>query len=158
MYNRAKSTGWFLLPLFAIRECIYWRINNQFFNQKKRAIHSVVSDSATPWIVACLAPLSVGFSRQKSLEWIATPFSRGSSQPSNWTQISCIAGGFFTVELPGNVNNFVNKSACFMQIYFNTLSCCLPIWYNVSQMDSGEIIIKLVDEWMMAITMTSWRY
>ena len=24
------------------------------------------------------------------------PFSRGSSQPRNWTGVSCIAGGFFT--------------------------------------------------------------
>ena len=26
----------------------------------------------------------------------AFPFSRGSSQPRDWTQVSCIAGGFFT--------------------------------------------------------------
>ena len=30
------------------------------------------------------------------LEWVAFPFSRGSSQPRDWTQASCIAGGFFT--------------------------------------------------------------
>ena len=30
------------------------------------------------------------------LEWIAFPFSRGSSQPKHWTQVSWIAGGFFT--------------------------------------------------------------
>ena len=30
------------------------------------------------------------------LEWLAYPFSRGSSQPRNQTGISCIAGGFFT--------------------------------------------------------------
>ena len=30
------------------------------------------------------------------LEWVAYPFSRGSSQPRNWTGVSCIAGGFFT--------------------------------------------------------------
>ena len=30
------------------------------------------------------------------LEWVAYPFSRGSSWPRNWTGISCIAGGFFT--------------------------------------------------------------
>ena len=30
------------------------------------------------------------------LEWIAYPFSRGSSRPRNWTRVSCIAGGFFT--------------------------------------------------------------
>ena len=30
-------------------------------------------------------------------EWIALPFSRGFSQPRDWTQVSCIAGRFFTV-------------------------------------------------------------
>ena len=36
------------------------------------ASHSVVSDSATPWIVACPAPLSMGFSRQEY--WSGFPF------------------------------------------------------------------------------------
>ena len=30
------------------------------------------------------------------LEWVAYPFSGGSSQPKNQTRVSCIAGGFFT--------------------------------------------------------------
>ena len=30
------------------------------------------------------------------LEWVAYPFSRGSSQPRNRTRVPCIAGGFFT--------------------------------------------------------------
>ena len=30
------------------------------------------------------------------LEWVAYPFSRGSSQLRNQTRVSCIAGGFFT--------------------------------------------------------------
>ena len=29
-------------------------------------------------------------------KWRAYPFSSGSSQPKNWTRVSCIAGGFFT--------------------------------------------------------------
>ena len=32
----------------------------------------------------------------KILEWVAFPFSRGSSQPRDWTQVSCISGRFFT--------------------------------------------------------------
>ena len=31
------------------------------------------------------------------LEWITMPFSRGSAQPRDWTQVSCIMGGFFTL-------------------------------------------------------------
>ena len=31
------------------------------------------------------------------LEWVAILFSRGSSPPGDWTQVSCTAGRFFTV-------------------------------------------------------------
>ena len=66
--------------------------------EKKKVSHSVVSDSATPWTVAPQAPLSMGFSQlEKLLEWVAIPFSRGSSQPKDQTQVSCIAGRFFIV-------------------------------------------------------------
>ena len=40
-----------------------------------------------------------GILQARILEWVGIPFSRGSSQPKNWTQnssISCIAGRFFT--------------------------------------------------------------
>ena len=33
---------------------------------------------------------------QSILEWVVYPFSRGSSRSRNWTQVSYIAGGFFT--------------------------------------------------------------
>ena len=46
---------------------------------------SVVSDSATPWTV-----------QARTLEWVAIPFSRASSRPRDRTQVSHIAGGFFT--------------------------------------------------------------
>ena len=35
-------------------------------------------------------------SQARILEWIAISFSRGSSWPRNWTQVSCIVGRFFT--------------------------------------------------------------
>ena len=37
-----------------------------------------------------------GILQARILEWVAFPFSRGSSQPRDRTQVSCIAGGFFT--------------------------------------------------------------
>ena len=36
-----------------------------------------------------------GILQARILEWAAFPFSRGSSQPRDWTQLSCIAGRFF---------------------------------------------------------------
>ena len=37
-----------------------------------------------------------GILQARILEWVAFPFSRGSSQPRDQTQVSCIAGRFFT--------------------------------------------------------------
>ena len=37
-----------------------------------------------------------GILQARILEWVAYPFSRGSSRPKNRTRVSCIAGGFFT--------------------------------------------------------------
>ena len=34
--------------------------------------------------------------KTRILEWVAYFLSSGSSQPRNWTGVSCIAGGFFT--------------------------------------------------------------
>ena len=38
-----------------------------------------------------------GISPARILEWVAISFSRGSSWPRDWTQVSCIAGRLFTV-------------------------------------------------------------
>ena len=37
-----------------------------------------------------------GILQTRILEWVAIPFSRGSSQARDWTQVSCIADRFFT--------------------------------------------------------------
>ena len=37
-----------------------------------------------------------GILQARILEWVAIPFSRGSSQPRNQTQVSSIPGGFFS--------------------------------------------------------------
>ena len=38
-----------------------------------------------------------GILQTRIWEWVAMPFSRGSSQPRDWTQVSWIAGRFFTI-------------------------------------------------------------
>ena len=46
-----------------------------------------------------------GILQARILQWVAIPFSRGSSLPRDWTWVSCIAGRVFTVwdmqDLPG---------------------------------------------------------
>ena len=51
----------------------------------------------TPWTVAHQAPLSVGILQARILECVAMPSSRRYSQPRDPTQVSHIAGGFFTI-------------------------------------------------------------
>ena len=38
-----------------------------------------------------------GILQARMLKWVAMPFSRESSWPRDRTQVSCIAGGFFTI-------------------------------------------------------------
>ena len=45
----------------------------------------------TPWTIAHQAPLSFRILQARILEWVAIPFSRGSSQPRDRTCIPCIA-------------------------------------------------------------------
>ena len=66
---------------------------------------------ATPWTVAyqALRSLSVhGIFQARALEWVAISFSRESSRPRDQTQVSCIAGEFFTAEASGK--------PCFLKI------------------------------------------
>ena len=58
---------------------------------------------ATPWTVACQAPLSVGFSRQKY--WSGLPFPPADFPNPGIIPVSpaasALAGKFFTTEPPG---------------------------------------------------------
>ena len=64
---------------------------NQANNYTESESRSGVSDSLQPH--GLYSPWN---SPGQILEWVAFPFSRGSSQPRDKTQVSCIAGGFFT--------------------------------------------------------------
>ena len=51
-------------------------------------------------------------------EWVAIPFSRGSSQPRDWTQVSCMAGRFsISWDIRG--------------------ACCSPLGHRVLDMTEG---------------------
>ena len=79
-----------------------------------------------------------GILQARLLEWVAVPFSRGSSQPRDGTQVSCIAGGFFTSWPPGKYKNTGVGSLSLLQGIFLThelnwgLLCCRRILYQLS--------------------------
>ena len=68
------------------------------FTKVKSVIYSVVSNSfCNP--VSCSPPDSSvhGILQARTLEWVAIPFSRGSSRPRDQTRVSCIAGRPFLI-------------------------------------------------------------
>ena len=67
-------------------------LNSKWFAFYMQKLLSHVWLFVTPWAVQ-----SMEFFQARILEWVAIPFSRESSQPRDWTQVSRIAGGFFTI-------------------------------------------------------------
>ena len=59
--------------------------------------------------IDCSPPSSFvrGVLQARILEWVAMPFSRGSSWLRDRTRVSCIAGRFFTADPPGKPKDFI---------------------------------------------------
>ena len=80
---------------------------------------------ATSWNKAHQTPLSMAFSRQGILEWVAILFSRRSSWSRDQTRVSCIAGRFFAI--------WATKEAP-----LNAISTIFNDWYIVFHLDSNS--------------------
>ena len=77
-----------------------------------------------------------GILQSSILKWVAMPSSRGSSPSRDWTQVSCIAGGFFTAEPPGK------PCICaYMCIFCNVklhVMCCSKLLFLKREMMEGK--------------------
>ena len=62
-----------------------------------------------------------GILRQRILEWVAMPFSRGSSWPKDWNWASCITGRIFTVWAP-------REHSSYWHLNFSTMWPISDIW------------------------------
>ena len=72
---------------------------NYQWNNEERACMLLLPSCLTLWdSMDCSLPGSFvhGILQASILEWVAIPFSRGSSLPRDLTRVSCIAGRFFT--------------------------------------------------------------
>ena len=87
-----------------------------------------------------------GILQARILECVAFPFSRRSSQPRDWAQVSCIAGGSFTSWTTGKPKNIGVGRLSFLQWIFPTLESnwgllhCRQILYQLSYLRS--ILLK----------------
>ena len=79
-----------------------------------------------------------GFSSQEYwLEWVAIPFSRGSSQPRAWTWVSCIAGRFFTVWATREAHRLYNLK---VKVDQSCPTLCDPMDYTVHGILQARIL------------------
>ena len=91
--------------------------------------HSVVSDSLRP--MDCSPPGSSvhGILQARILEWVAISFSRGSSQPRNQTQVSCIAGRCFNLWATREARGLDwNPANTFVLMQYNTR--CIDLLFD----------------------------
>ena len=81
-------------------------------------VMDIVSAQSLQWCLTLCDPMDYsppgssvhGISQARILEWVTISFSRGSSQLRDETQVSHIAGRFFTTELPGKPRHSLNWS------------------------------------------------
>ena len=79
-------------PVFTSLPLIFFPVSLCSFEVKWSESHSVVSHS----LLDTMDYTVHGILQARILEWVAFPFSRGSSPHRNWTRVSCVAGRYFT--------------------------------------------------------------
>ena len=111
-----SGVGWGDWPFFRMSLLLKW-IQHSIEKWIKRSVHrkKVISgtfqlptEELNDWdhgsiieseVIVLVASNSLrphGILQARILQWVAIAFSSGSSKPRDWTQVSCIAGRFFT--------------------------------------------------------------
>ena len=123
------------LRFMGLQSCT-WLSDFTFFSYTTTAQRSISQSPGTKWkwshsVVGCCClitnhvwllwdPMDYslpgssahGFLQARILACIALSFSRGSSWPRDWSQVSCLGGRFFTTELPGQSICLLKSSVC----------------------------------------------
>ena len=152
LQHRLSSCGtWAFFPDQGFNWCLlHWQVDSLHWATRnckwKWKSLSRVWLFETPWTVVH------GILQARILEWVAFPFSRGSSQPRDRSQVSRIAGGFFT--------NWVIREAQWatreaLNRYFSQENTQMS---NKLKMNSGEkwnsILSSCVDPLLDSLSLT----
>ena len=73
----------------------YWLGQKVHLGYEKKKPHNILANPVSESRSVMSDSLRLSF-QARIPEWVAFPFSVGPSQPRDWTQVSCIAGRFFT--------------------------------------------------------------
>ena len=74
-----------------------------------------------------------GILQARILEWVAIPFFRGSSQPRDQTQVSHIAGGFFTSWTTREAMFDVRKCPKLSFFLYTVSPTIFPLFYHLGE-------------------------
>ena len=81
---------WWLQP-WNLKTLVPWKKNYDKASERETEVSQLCLTLCNPMDYTVR-----GILQARILEWVAPPFSRESSQPRDWTQVSRIAGGLFT--------------------------------------------------------------
>ena len=90
------------------------------------------------------------------LEWVPYHFSRGSSQFRDWTQVSCIAGRFFTIwakrkALIEAYLLLISYCGYYICISVGPLFLCLVVHLNLYHWALSNVTMISIETWFMKI-------
>ena len=90
-----------LYPIFPLEAIVQYLLTHRSQWRSTTGVCVLVAQSFPTLCnsMDCSPPGSsvLGILQARIREWVAIPFSRGSSWPRYWTWVSCIAGRFFTI-------------------------------------------------------------
>ena len=116
---------------------------------------SVISDCLQPHGQSSLPGSSAhGILQARILEWVAIPFSRGSSQSREQTQVSCTVGRFFATWATREAQN-MNMGVLGIEPRVS----CMPSMHSTTEpYPQAELIIKEAKHWRTdAFESWGWR-
>ena len=86
------------------------------------------------------------------LEWVDTPFSRGSSPPKDWTQVSYVARGFFTI--------WATREVHFAPMHLSQFGSFLSVWLArfIPIVSQHQVQVSLSPSTLLTLPGVGWGF
>ena len=88
----------------------------------------------------------MGILQARILEWVAIPSCRGSSQPSDWTQISLIAEGPFTIWATREAGSYLPAELNVRHwVQFSSVQSLSHVWLFATPCSTPAFTVQLLE-------------
>ena len=151
---------------------IYWQNTSTLTSKTSSSIDSEVIQLCLtlcdPMDCSLLGSSVYGIFQVRVLEWVAISFSRGSSQPRDWTWVPCIVGRCFTIWATREVRSLLMNYCFDICSWYSTLRnnflfeyyiywiksyfCMFKCWNLVKWNNYSIAITSASEYWTVTIT------